>query len=104
MRAHHLRAQLRGPDGSDAVQMAYLSAFPGAPLAAMFLCLYDTAVVFVEAGQALIKYGVHVTERWQTARAEQVGGWLDPQGASPWQGYTLGYIVGFLGSGFGGPY
>lgn len=56
-----------------AAQMAYFSAFPAAPLAGVFLCLYDTAVVFVEAAQALVKYGVHVTERWRTARAEQVG-------------------------------
>ena len=49
-----------------------MSAFPSAPLAHVFLCLYDTAVVFLEACQALIKYGLHVSERWRAAQAERV--------------------------------
>jgi len=53
-------------------QVAYMSAFPTAPLAHVFLCLYDTAVVFLEACQALLKYGLHVSERWHAAQAERV--------------------------------
>ncbi len=49
-----------------------MSAFPSAPLAHVFLCLYDTAVVFLEACQALVKYGLHVSERWRAAQAERV--------------------------------
>ena len=49
-----------------------MSAFPSAPLAHVFLCLYDTAVVFLEACQALIKYGLHVSERWHAAQVERV--------------------------------
>ena len=49
-----------------------MSAFPSAPLAHVFLCLYDTAVVFLEACQALVKYGLHVSERWHAAQAERV--------------------------------
>ena len=55
-----------------APQVAYMSAFPSAPLAHVFLCLYDTAVVFLEACQALVKYGLHVSERWHAAQAERV--------------------------------
>lgn len=51
------------------VQAACASAFPSASLGQLFLWLHDTALIFIEAGQALASYAVHVVDRVRAAAA-----------------------------------
>ena len=50
-------------------QAACASAFPAASLGQLFLWLHDTALIFIEAGQALASYAVHVADRLRVASA-----------------------------------
>jgi hypothetical protein len=50
-------------------QAACASAFPAASLGQLFLWLHDTALIGIEAGQALASYGVHLADRLRAASA-----------------------------------
>jgi len=50
-------------------QAACASAFPAASLGQLFLWLHDTALIFIEAGQTLASYAVHVADRCCIAAA-----------------------------------
>lgn len=57
---------------------ACASAFPSASLGQLFLWLHDTALIFIEAGQALASYAVHVVDRVRAAaaaRGKEVAVW-----------------------------
>ena len=51
------------------MQAACASAFPAASLGQLFLWLHDTALIFIEAGQTLASYAVHVADRCRLAAA-----------------------------------
>ena len=50
-------------------QAACASAFPAASLGQLFLWLHDTALIGIEAGQALASYGVHLADQLRAASA-----------------------------------